>query len=251
MPAAYVRWNWRAGIVSRRAAPLLLLVPVCAAGARSWSCSTTNARAARRASSASSCRGAPGKTKQERKPGVGRSRARSTSAARARGLASRATWWGARRACGWLPARHGTWRCTGCCRTRPRQDVIGNYLEERKVRVTRGQTQRGRVRLPAQGGADRGAAPPRGGRGAGAGARRGARRARLAALREGRQRRRCSSAPGKHTLLVGVADRVFERVVEVRELVGQSSACRSDARGRRARSAAVRRRSSPTSRGIC
>jgi tetratricopeptide (TPR) repeat protein len=215
----YLRWNWRAGISLAVLASLLLL-PVL----RGWGSITVvldyeRTRGAQGFFSIELSR-RPGRTKQERKQGSGRSRAakyqrRVRSWSRfTRHMVGRET------RMGWLPARQWYVAVHGLLQDTASQEVIGNYLEERKIRVTRGRCsevvfdfRRKAAPIEVRLRREEGAAPLQG---------------RVAVLGAPDSLRfvKDDSAtlflgPGKHTLLIGVADRVFERVVEVRELVGQ------------------------------
>jgi tRNA A-37 threonylcarbamoyl transferase component Bud32/Flp pilus assembly protein TadD len=219
-PSAYVAWNRRAGIVAAVLA-LLLLVPLL----RGWGTLVVvldyeRVRGAQGFFSIELSR-RPGKTKQQRKPGAGRNkRAKYQRKVRswsrlARHMVERET------RMRWLPARSWYVAVHGLLQDTTSQEVIGNYLEERKVRVQRGKLVEVsfdfrrkvapiEVRLQREENA-----PPA--------------QARVAVLGAPDSLRFVKDdtatvflAPGKHTLLVGVEDRVYERVVEVRELVGQS-----------------------------
>jgi tetratricopeptide (TPR) repeat protein len=218
--SSYVAWNRRAGVVVAGLA-LLLLLPLL----RGWGTLVVvldyeRVRGAQGFFSIELSR-RPGRTKQQRKPGSGRNkvakyqrRVRSWSRL-ARHMVERET------RMGWLPARSWYVAVHGLLQDTTSQDVIGNYLEERRVRVERGKTVEVsfdfrrkvapiEVRLQREENA-----PPV--------------QARVAVLGAPDSLRFVKEdtatvflAPGKHTLLIGVEDRVYERVVEVRELVGQA-----------------------------
>ena len=121
----------------------------------------------------------------------------------------------------WLPAR--TWHVAvhGLLQDTGTQAVIGNYLEEKKVRVKRGDSvqvafdfRRKAAPIEVQLYLEDSASVPQ---------------ARVAVLGQRDSLRFVKDASttvflpqGKHTLLIGVEDRVYERTVEVREMVGQT-----------------------------
>jgi tetratricopeptide (TPR) repeat protein len=121
----------------------------------------------------------------------------------------------------WLPARSWYVAVHGLLQDTTTQEVIGNYLEERKVHVSRGQStqvvfdfRRKAAPIEVQLYLEDSAAAPQ---------------ARVAVLGMRDSLRFVKDASttvflpqGKHTLLIGVEDRVYERTVEVREMVGQT-----------------------------
>jgi tetratricopeptide (TPR) repeat protein len=163
----------------------------------------------------------PGRTKQERKNVSARNRAakyqrRARPWARyTRHMVSRET------RMRWLPARHWYVAVHGLLQDTNTQEVIGNYLEERKIRVARGQTaqvtfdfRRKAAPIEVQVYLEEGNAAPQ---------------ARVAVLgmRDSLRFVKDGSTTvflpqGKHVLLIGVEDRVYERPVEVREMIGQT-----------------------------
>ncbi|MGH7286452.1 MAG: hypothetical protein ACREI8_00320, partial [Myxococcota bacterium] len=219
-PSAFVGWNRRAGIAFGALA-LLLLVPIV----RGWGSIVVvldyeRVRGSQGFFSIELSR-RPGKTKQEKKPGVGRSkrtkyqrRVRSWSRF-ARHMVGRET------RLRWLPARSWYVAVHGLLQDTTSQDVIGNYLEERKVRVLRGKCievvfdfRRKAAPIEVRLYREEGSKPVQ---------------ARVAVLGAPDSLRFVKEdaatvflAPGVHTLLVGVLDRVFERSVEVRDMTGQS-----------------------------
>jgi tetratricopeptide (TPR) repeat protein len=120
----------------------------------------------------------------------------------------------------WLPARQWYVAVHGLLQDSASQEVIGNYLEERKIQVARGESsevvfdfRRKAAPIEVRLRREEGAAPLQ---------------ARVAVLGVPDSLRFVKDdnatvflGLGKHTLLIGAADRVFERVIEVRELVGQ------------------------------
>jgi tetratricopeptide (TPR) repeat protein len=218
-PTAYVGWNRRAGIVVGAAA-LLLLLPLL----RGWGTLVVvldyeRVRGAQGFFSIELSR-RPGKTKQQ-KQATGRNkrtkyqrRVRSWSRL-ARHMVERET------RMGWLPARSWYVAVHGLLQDTTSQEVIGNYLEERKVRVQRGKTvevsfdfRRRAAPIEVRILREEGAQPVQ---------------ARVAVLGAPDSLRFAKDdlatvflAPGKHTLLVGVDDRAYERSVEVRDMAGQS-----------------------------
>ncbi len=216
----YVRWNWRAGVVFG-ALLMLLLVPVV----RGWGgivvvLDYERTRGAQGFFSIELSR-RPSKTKHERKRSSGRSRAAMYQ--------RKARPWerytkhmvGRETRMPWLPARSWYVAVHGLLQDTTSQEVIGNYLEERKIRVTRGQTtqvvfdfRRKAAPIDVQLYLEDSAAAPQ---------------ARVAVLGMRDSLRFVKDASttvflpqGKHTLLIGVEDRVYERTVEVREMVGQT-----------------------------
>jgi tRNA A-37 threonylcarbamoyl transferase component Bud32 len=121
----------------------------------------------------------------------------------------------------WLPARQWYVAVHGQLQDTTSQEVIGNYLEERKVKLARGQTaqvtfdfRRRAAPIEVQLYQGEGAPVPQG---------------RVAVLGQRDSLRFVKDGSttvflpqGKHMLLVGVDDRVFERAIEVREMVGQT-----------------------------
>ncbi len=220
--SAFVGWNRRAGIAFGALA-LLLLVPIV----RGWGSIVVvldyeRVRGSQGFFSIELSR-RPGKTKQEKKPGAGRSkrtkyqrRVRSWSRF-ARHMVGRET------LMRWLPARSWYVAVHGLLQDTTSQDVIGNYLEERKVRVLRGQRsevafdfRRKAAPIEVRLHREEGSKPVQ---------------ARVAVLGAPDSLRFVKDdvatvflAPGVHTLWIGVDDRVFERVVEVRDMTGQSVA---------------------------
>jgi len=215
----YLRWNWRAGI-SLGVLVALLLLPVL----RGWGSIVVvldyeRTRGAQGFFSIELSR-RPGRTKQERKRSSGRSRAAKYQR-RARAW-SRFTrhMVGHQTRMSWLPARQWYVAVHGLLQDTSSQEVIGNYLEERKIHVRRGQNsevvfdfRRKAAPIEVQLRREEGAAPLQ---------------ARVAVLGVPDSLRFLKDdratvflGLGEHTLLIGAADRVFERVIEVRELVGQ------------------------------
>ena len=163
----------------------------------------------------------PGRTKQERKNVSARNRAakyqrRARPWARyTRHMVGRET------RMRWLPARQWYVAVHGLLQDTNTQEVIGNYLEERKIRVARGQTaqvvfdfRRKAAPIEVQVYVEEGKTAPQ---------------ARVAVLgmRDSLRFVKDGSTTvflpqGKHMLLVGVEDRVYERPVEVREMIGQT-----------------------------
>jgi len=223
----YLRWNRRAG-ASLAVLVALLLLPVI----RGWGSIVVvldyeRARGAQGFFSIELSR-RPGRTKQESKRASGRNRAAKYQR-RARSW-SRFTrhMVGHETRMPWLPARHWYVAVHGLLQDTTSQEVIGNYLEERKIRVLRGQNHEVvfdfrrkaapiEVRLYREEGSKKPIA------------------ARVAVLGVPDSLRFLKDdhstvflGQGRHTLLVAVEDRVFERAVEVREMVGQTISVQID-----------------------
>jgi tetratricopeptide (TPR) repeat protein len=218
--APYVRWNPRAGGVLAVVLVLLILPVVRGWGSVVVVLDYDKMRGAQGFFSIELSR-RPGRAKQEKKGGSARSRvARYQRRARpwarfTRHMVGRET------RMGWLPAR--TWYVAvhGLLQDATSHEVIGNYLEEKKVKVSRGDStqvvfdfRRKAAPIEVQLYAEEGKAVPQ---------------ARVAVLGVRDSLRFAKDGTttmfltvGKHTLLIGVEDRVYERAVEVRELVGQT-----------------------------
>jgi tetratricopeptide (TPR) repeat protein len=222
LPASvqYLRWNYRAAGVYAALLVLLLLPVVRGWGSIVVVLDYDKTRGSQGFFSIELSR-RPGRTKQERKGASGRSRAakyqrRARPWARfTRHMVGRET------RMGFLPARQWYVAVHGLLQDITSQEVIGNYLEERKVRVTRGQTtqvvfdfRRKAAPIEVQLYAEEGKAAPQG-RVAVLGMRDS-----LRFVKEGGTT--VFLPQGRHMLLIGVEDRVYERPVEVREMVGQT-----------------------------
>jgi len=216
--SAYVVWNWRAG-VSLVVLVLLVVAPLL----RGWGTLDVVLEVER-------VRGAQGffSIELSRRP-------RPVKAQRAEGESKRAKYQRRVRSwsrlarhmveretrMSWLPAR--TWYVAvhGLLQDTSSHEVIGNYLEERKVRIVRGQSvsvsfdfrrKAAPIEVRVQGGDEVPASQARV-------AVRGAPDS-LRFVKEGVATLFLS--PGKHTLLVAVKDRLFERDIDVRDTGGQS-----------------------------
>jgi len=219
-PRAYVGWNRRAA-VGFGALALLLLLPLV----RGWGTLVVvldyeRVRGAQGFFSIELSR-RPGRTKPQKKGATGRNKrtkyqrkVRSWSRL-ARHMVERET------RMPWLPARSWYVAVHGLLQDTTSQEVIGNYLEERKIRLPRGKTtevtfdfRRKAAPIEVRIHAEEAARPAQ---------------ARVAVLGAPDSLRFVKDdvatvflANGKHTLLIGVADRVFERRVEVRDTSGQA-----------------------------
>jgi tetratricopeptide (TPR) repeat protein len=216
----YVRWNLRAAGVLAVLVVLLILPVVRGWGSVVVVLDYDKMRGAQGFFSIELSR-RPGRAKQEKKGGSARNRiARYQRRARpwarfTRHMVGRET------RMGWLPARAWYVAVHGLLQDATSHEVIGNYLEEKKVKVARGQStqvafdfRRKAAPIEVQLYVEEGASVPQ---------------ARVAVLGVRDSLRFVKDGattvflqPGKHMLLVGVEDRVYERPVEVRELVGQT-----------------------------
>ncbi|HEU4431651.1 MAG TPA: tetratricopeptide repeat protein, partial [Myxococcota bacterium] len=216
----YVRWNPRAaGVLAVLLA--LLVVPVL----RGWGSVVVvldydKLRGAQGFFSIELSR-RPGRAKHEKKGGSSRSRvARYQRRARpwarfTRHMVGRET------RMGWLPARSWYVAVHGLLQDATSHEVIGNYLEERKVKVVRGEStqvvfdfRRKAAPIEVQLYVEEGKTVPQA-------------RVAVLGLRDSLRFVKDGATTvflqhGKHTLLIGVEDRVYERPVEVREMVGQT-----------------------------
>jgi len=218
-PSRYYGWNYRAAGVLAVFLALLMLPLVRGWGGIVVVLDYDKSRGSQGFFSIELSR-LPGRTKQERK-GSGRSRAakyqrRARPWARyTRHMVGRET------RMGWLPARQWYVAVHGLLQDITTHDVIGNYLEERKVRVKRGDTvqvvfdfRRKAAPIEVQLYLEDSAAVPQA-------------RVSVLGIRDSLRFVKDASTTvflpqGKYTILIGFEDRVYERAVEVREMVGQT-----------------------------
>jgi len=215
----YVRWNRRAGLVFGVLAVLLLVPLVRGWGSISVVLDYERARGSQGFFSIELSR-RPGRTKQEKQGENRNKRARYQRRGRswsrfARHMVGRETRMRLLPARSWYVAVHGLLQDT------TNQEVIGNYLEERKVRVLRGKCvevtfdfRRKAAPIEVRLHREEKAAPVT---------------ARVAVLGAPDSLRFVKDdavtvfvGTGTHTLLVGVEDRVFECKIEVRDMSGQA-----------------------------
>jgi tetratricopeptide (TPR) repeat protein len=217
-PSAFVVWNWRAGACALGLLLLLSLPFLRGWGSLEVKLDYESVRGAQGFFSIELSR-RPGRTKQA-KDRAGRSkrtqyqrknRAWSRMARHMVGRETRMSWLPAR---SWYVAVHGLLQDTNS------QEVIGNYLEEKQVRIRRGETTQVafdfrrkaapiEVRIQREEG-DKSQV-----------------RVAMLGVPDSLRFVKDDSATlfldkGSHTLLIGVEDRVFERSIEVNDLTGQA-----------------------------
>ncbi len=217
-PSAFVVWNWRAGVCALALLVLLALPVLRGWGALVVQLEYERVRGSQGFFSIELSR-RPGKTKQA-KDKAGRSK--RTQYQRKNRAWSRLVrhMVGRETRMAWLPARSWYVAVHGLLQETSSQEVIGNYLEERQVRIRRGETTEvvfdfRRKAAPIEVRVQREESDTT--------------QVRVAVLGVPDSLRFVKDdfatvflTTGSHTLLIGAEDRVFERAVDVREMTGQA-----------------------------